>query len=236
MDAAAKKAYGNDAAKAYREIAAFVLDESLKAELIDPNRTTFTAAQLSDGIVGHLAPRTRVVWMLSVDRALAGDAAAREVVFGLRPYDLEAPELSLPGSGTVIDSQSVSGAQVTLAAASATSKIRPLRITFTHRARLSLQYGKSAYPGTVMRDVTLTVTPATATPSASSTSGTNPTTDIASSPATTSPSSPAAPTPRATTTPTAPVAKPAWLINQFDADTSIEFDEASATGPQTQTG
>lgn len=223
ISAEAKAEYGDSAEQAYQEVAEFVLEQSLRDPLLDPQKTTFTAEELSTGITEHLTPGAAFEWDRYVQQALAGDRDAKEAAHVLRVFGFDAPSLTAQPDGSVVESQAVSGAKVGLAQATTATATTPerLSISFEHRARITLMDGKSPYPGTVLRELTFTVLPsdlvpvsATVTPTATTTA----TPDVAASPTVVQP-------------PRDPSA--AWLIEQFDGVSDFDFDRAPSTATPT---
>ncbi len=220
ISAQAQAKFGDEAGRAYQEIADFVLDQGERSELLDPQRTTFTAQDLTAGLTSHMTPGAAATWEHLVAQALDGDATAEEAVRALRYYKVEAPTLTLPAQGAV-DSQTVTGAKVDLLPAS-TGTVDRLKITFEHTTRISLLNGKSPYPGSIDNQLEFAVIPAglvvmpTAKPSSTVTAPTS----------TASPGTTGTPAP----TPTLPSADytrdPAatWLISQFEGDVDLAFD------------
>lgn len=155
---AARAAYGEEAAlAAYNELADWSLAQWLREPLLDPEVTP-ERDHFVTGIVDRLAPDTAQYWMTEVDKALAGDENARTELEILRFHTWEGLQLSLPRNSP-IDSQAISGGEVDLGEPTSDG-MQPLTVTFTHTARLDLLNNRDPYPGTLQRQVTLTVLPA----------------------------------------------------------------------------
>lgn len=234
ISAQATAKYGAEAARAYQEVADFVLDQGDRADLLEPGRTQFTTADLTTGIIDHMTPGAAATWERYVASALAGDAEAEEAVRALRFYKLEAPGLTLPPKGSPVESQAITGATVDVA--KAVGSVVPLKITFEHEARIKLMNGKSGYPGAISNSLEFTVLPAAlvvATPG-NTAKAVNATT-AAATPVAANPPAESGGTPTATGTPLVPSSAytrdPAarWLISQFEGDVEITFDQAPAT-------
>lgn len=240
ISAAATQKYGDAAKAAYEEIAAFVLDESLPEPLLDPAHQQVTAAELTDGISGHLTPGTAAGWDQLVGKALTGDAEARDSVHVLRYYGLKAPNLKVPSSGNIVQGQSITGAEVDVV--ETTSGVVPLEVSFEQTARLRYLDGRSPYDGTLTRQLSFVLLPAAtvAVPATGATSAapttTAPTSGPAASPATGSPTSASG---TATGGPAVAYTRdPAadWLIRNFDGEVELDFDAVPSGATAAPTG
>lgn len=255
ISAAATQKYGDAAKAAYEEIAAFVLDESLPEPLLDPAHQQVTAAELTDGISGHLTPGTAAGWDQLVGKALTGDAEARDSVHVLRYYGLKAPNLKVPSSGSIVQGQSITGAEVDVV--ETTSGVVPLEVSFEQTARLRYLDGRSPYDGTLTRQLSFVVLPAatvavpatgatSAAPTSAAPTTTEPTTTA---PTTTAPTSGAAASPATgspTSAPGTATGGPAvaytrdpaadWLIRNFDGEVELDFDAVPSGATAAPTG
>ncbi len=217
--------YGDEAARAYQEIAAWILDHGEQDELLDPTRTTFTAAELTRGITAQMTPGAATEWENLVAKAVAGDVAAEDEVQALRYFKLYAPGLALPNDGTAVESQAITGGTVDIAPNSTESVVR-LKITFTHETRIKLLDGKSPYRGTITNALQFTVLPAALVAPPVATKSPNPTTSASSAAS-------GSPEPTTATAPSGEYTRdPAatWLVSTFDGDVQVSFDQASSTG------
>lgn len=239
ISAKAKAKYGDEAGRAYKEIADFVLDQSERSELLDPARTTFTSEELTAGLTGHMTPAAAATYEGLVARALAGDPASEDAVQALRFYKLQAPGLTLPKDGTALDSQTITGATVGLVAAKAGS-IDRLKISFDHVTRINLLNGKSPFPGTIENHLDFTVLPAALVPTpktSSSRSSVNAAPSATKAANTEIPTMPGSTRTTAGATPTVPSSaytrdpSAAWLISQFDGDVDVSFDRGPSPAP-----
>ena len=222
--------YGTEAGKAYEELADFVLDQDERADLLDPRRTEFTAADLTTGVIDHMTPTAAATWERFVAEALAGDDDAEETVQALRAYKLDAPTLTLPPKGSPVESQAITGATVDVAPA--VGSVVPLKITFDHETRIALMNGKTRYPGTISNSLEFTVLPAalvvdTPAKTANATTAATP----AGSASPTASATPLVPSSAYTRDPAA-----RWLISQFEGDVEVTFDQAPSTPDATEDG
>lgn len=158
----ARALYGESAQQAHRELAEFVLGESLTPPLLDPQKTEVSSAQLSEGIVEHFTPEARSEWLRLVDQALAGDEAAAEGVKILRFYDWQSPESTLPDRDSPVIRQSVTGGTVDVAPATAEGVV-PLEVFFRHDAQVVLELESVPYDVTLTRLLTFLVVPSPST-------------------------------------------------------------------------
>lgn len=175
VSAAARAAYGPAAGEAYEELAAFVLDESLVLDLLDPAGDQVGAEDLNEGIVGRLAPGSRPVWEARVAAALAGDVEAQGDVKVLRLYDLQVPEGVGLAPGDPVRSQVVTGAFVDVGeepgemvattapagdgASTTAPPTLPLTVSLRHEAVLELRGRGGTSDVEVERDLSFDVVP-----------------------------------------------------------------------------
>lgn len=223
--AAARARYGGAVDTAYREITTFSLRQWLQPELLDPSATaSVTAENLTEGIVGRLRPATRPHWAGLVDRAIAGDAAARLDVALLRFHDWQTPTLTLDSSP--VRSQAISGAKIGVGAAYADGTV-PLVVTFRQQARVALVNKRAPYPATITKDITFALVPAT---SKAATSTATPTASATTSQASATTSRASATTPQASATTDPQVT---WLISAFEGTLDVDFDRAESESTTT---
>lgn len=113
ITSAARAAHGDAAEQAYEELSAFVADDTLVPELIDPSGEV-TAPELTDSVVERFTTVSATEWGNTVTAALAGDETAQEDVKVLLPYDLQLPEGFTIAEDDPVTSQVITGAVVDL--------------------------------------------------------------------------------------------------------------------------
>ncbi|WP_226346256.1 hypothetical protein [Agilicoccus flavus] len=218
--AAARARYGKAIDTAYREITTFSLRQWLQPELLDPSATkSVTAENLTEGIDGRLRPSTRPHWAGLVDRAIAGDAAARLDVALLRFHDWQTPTLTLDSSP--VRSQAISGAKIGVGAAYADGTV-PLVVTFRQQARVALVNKRAPYPATITKNITFALVPAASKAATSTTTPSAPATSPSTSGTASRASAAATTDPQAT-----------WLISAFEGTLDIDFDRAESDSTTT---
>lgn len=202
----AEQRYGEQAEAAYRELAAFSLDQWLIPSVLDPNTPEPTAQQLSQGITPRLAGPTLTRWIERVEAAAAGDQLALEEVSLLRLNTLDAPTLTLPSGGDPVTSQAITGGEVSLGQSA--GGVVPLVVSFDQDADLSMRSGRRPYDISLHKGIKFTLLPVEADTAPAAPTGT---------------SSPTA-LPRVSRDPSV-----TWLISTYDGDISAEYEGSSAT-------
>ncbi|GAB49667.1 hypothetical protein MOPEL_132_00340 [Mobilicoccus pelagius NBRC 104925] len=200
VTAEAEQMYGDEARKAYDEVSRLMLAQSVRREDVDPRRTTWSDADLFEGLVGHFAPEVQADWRRTVGRANAGDTESRHVVDLFRLHRVDAPELAMPDRRPVVGGQVLSGAEVDVADVPAGADVTPLEISFDHSARLDYVHGRSAAPGRLERTMTVTVIPVGAAETSAVATGTTP-----------------------------PDPGTSWLITEYEGTSDLSFDDDEET-------
>jgi len=127
---------------AYAELTEFVLAEAFPPELLDPERTEYSPADLAgEDVTGHLTGDAAEEWKTLVDAALAGDDEAHTAVQAMRYYDVDRPWTV--GEDPVVASQQITGVTIEVDPTDGPGR-ELLLISFEHDA--SLEYDDEGTP------------------------------------------------------------------------------------------
>lgn len=163
ITAAATQRYGNAAGAAYNQVADFLLTQSYRPELIDPQHTEVTVPELTDGISEALVPATATVWQELAAESVAGDREARDSVRLLRFHSWDIPGSTLPPHRRdVLRTQSVTDGYVDVTTSGSGGEA--LLVAVRHRADLTLAENTIPYDVVLTKDLELTLVPSTDDP------------------------------------------------------------------------
>ena len=164
------------AKQAADEATTFALETSFNPALLDPNRVSYTAAELnSPTIQDALTPGTLILWNQLIQQAATGNPDAEEEVKALEMFALRQSTWRVNPDGKIVYSEAISNlvvdvaAQPSPAAASGASpavvdgSAQTLKVSFKHMARLRYSEDKHPFEVTFTRSVEYQMVPSNST-------------------------------------------------------------------------
>lgn len=157
--------------EAHEELVAFALRRAFPEELLNPQKDTYTAEELTAGVRNQLSTGMADEWAALVMSARAGDAGAQEAVRVLQFYHLDDPTSALPPGGETLAHQQIMDSRIDVETTGTTGQEMQLVITWEHSATLDLvdvaAGAQESYTLDIAKTMRFWLTPSTA-PSGSS--------------------------------------------------------------------
>lgn len=151
----AKASVGEQRARQAAKVASdFTLAHGTNPKLLDPQKSHYTADELTKGVEGSLTTGALNSWRNRVNKALAGDEDAVDALDGLQLYSIKEPTWQVPTNGKLIVSQLLTNVEV-----DAENDTKNVIVTMHHRTVARYETDKSPVEVTFDRDLTYTMAP-----------------------------------------------------------------------------
>lgn len=142
---------------AYQDITGFTFAQGYNRALMNPERKTFTAEDLTTGVVGHMTPAMAEAWSDRVGLALSGNADQQDALRVLQFYDWEQPTWKLPDGESFLR-QWIRTVEIGATEGSGTTP-EQLKVTMIHQATVRYSVNGSEFDLDVAKQISYWLIP-----------------------------------------------------------------------------